>query len=113
MGIDNAGILCYIGSTEVNRCVPVSYTHLDVYKRQVEDAAALGVHGVAGHILDGGDGVHISPGFFIQNGIGAAAGISKGTLYYHYKTKNEIFMELTEDFLRQQWEDCLLYTSWH
>ena len=22
MGIDNAGILCYIGSTEVNHCVP-------------------------------------------------------------------------------------------
>ena len=41
----------------------------------VEDAAALGVHGVAGHLLDGGDGVHISPGFFIQNGIGAAAGM--------------------------------------
>ena len=25
--------------------------------------------------------------------IAAAAGISKGTLYYHYKTKNEVFLE--------------------
>ena len=43
--------------------------------------------------------------------IAAAAGISKGTLYYHYKTKNEIFMELTEDFLREQWEDLIRWTS--
>ena len=43
--------------------------------------------------------------------IAAAAGISKGTLYYHYKTKNEIFMELTEDFLREQWEDLIRWTE--
>ncbi len=43
--------------------------------------------------------------------IAAAAGISKGTLYYHYKTKNEIFMELTEEFLREQWEDLIRWTE--
>ena len=39
--------------------------------------------------------------------IAAAAGISKGTLYYHYKTKNEVFLDITQRFLDEQWEDLM------
>ena len=39
--------------------------------------------------------------------IAAAAGISKGTLYYHYKTKNEVFLDITQRFLDEQWEDLI------
>ena len=35
MGIDNAGILCYIGSTEVNRCVPLGQLEPDSMKQPV------------------------------------------------------------------------------
>ena len=35
MGIDNAGILCYIGSTEVNRCVPFGQLEPDSMKQPV------------------------------------------------------------------------------
>ncbi len=35
MGIDNAGILCYIGSTEVNRCVPLGQLEPDSMKQRV------------------------------------------------------------------------------
>ena len=35
MGIDNAGILCYIGSTEVNRCVPLGQLEPDSMKQWV------------------------------------------------------------------------------
>ena len=41
----------------------------------VQYAAAFGVVSVPGNIHDGGDGVHIGPGLFIQDGIGAAAGM--------------------------------------
>lgn len=38
------------------------------------------------------------------------AGVSKGTLYY-YKTKGEIFFDLTDRHLKQQWEDFILWTE--
>lgn len=43
--------------------------------------------------------------------IAAAAGISKGTLYYHYKTKNEVFLDITQRFLDEQWEDLIRWTE--
>lgn len=43
--------------------------------------------------------------------IATAAGISKGTLYYHYKTKNEIFLDITQQYLSEQWEDLIRWTE--
>ena len=43
--------------------------------------------------------------------IAAAAGISKGTLYYHYKTKNEVFLDIAQRFLDEQWEDLIRWTE--
>ena len=43
--------------------------------------------------------------------IAAAAGISKGTLYYHYKTKNEVFLDITQRFLDEQWEDLIRWNE--
>ncbi|MGN0978194.1 MAG: TetR/AcrR family transcriptional regulator [Faecousia sp.] len=43
--------------------------------------------------------------------IAKAAGISKGTLYYYYKTKNEIFLDITQRFLDEQWEDLIRWTE--
>ncbi|MGN1418479.1 MAG: TetR/AcrR family transcriptional regulator [Acutalibacteraceae bacterium] len=39
------------------------------------------------------------------------AGISKGTLYYHYKTKGEIFFDLTDRYLSEQWNDFINWTE--
>lgn len=43
--------------------------------------------------------------------IAKAAGISKGTLYYHYKTKGEIFFDITDRYLDEQWEDLIRWTE--
>lgn len=43
--------------------------------------------------------------------IAQAAGISKGTLYYHYKTKSEIFFDLTDRYLNEQWDDFISWTE--
>ena len=43
--------------------------------------------------------------------IAKAAGISKGTLYYHYKTKNEVFLDITQRFLDEQWADLISWTE--
>ena len=43
--------------------------------------------------------------------IAAAAGISKGTHYNHFKTKNEVFLDITQRFLDEQWEDLLRWTE--
>ncbi len=43
--------------------------------------------------------------------ISLAAGISKGTLYYHYKTKGEIFFDITDRYLSQQWQDFINWTE--
>ena len=39
------------------------------------------------------------------------AGISKGTLYYHYKTKNDILFDITDKYLEQQYQDLLAWTE--
>jgi AcrR family transcriptional regulator len=43
--------------------------------------------------------------------IAASAGISKGTLYYHYKNKNDILFDLTDKYLQQQWDDLIAWTE--
>ena len=43
--------------------------------------------------------------------IAQAAGISKGTLYYHYKTKGDVFFDITDRYLTEQWEDFIRWTE--
>lgn len=43
--------------------------------------------------------------------ISTAAGISKGTLYYHYKTKEDILLDITDRYLEQQWNDLIVWTE--
>ncbi len=43
--------------------------------------------------------------------IAASAGISKGTLYYHYKNKNDILFDITDKYLKQQWDDLIAWTE--
>ena len=43
--------------------------------------------------------------------VAKAAGISKGKLYYHYKTKGEIFFDLTDRYLSEQWDDLVSWTG--
>lgn len=43
--------------------------------------------------------------------IAGAAGISKGTLFYHYKGKNEILFDITDQYLDQQWNDLVAWTE--
>lgn len=43
--------------------------------------------------------------------IAHTAGISKGTLYYHYKSKNEILFDITDKYLDEQWNDLVRWTE--
>ena len=43
--------------------------------------------------------------------IAAASGVSKGTLYYHYKTKTEILFDITDRYLDQQWDELIAWTE--
>lgn len=43
--------------------------------------------------------------------IADAAGISKGTLYYYYKNKNELFFDITDQYLDEQWKDFISWTE--
>lgn len=43
--------------------------------------------------------------------IARTAGISKGTLYYHYKNKNDVLCDLTDRYLEKQWNDLIVWTS--
>lgn len=43
--------------------------------------------------------------------IARTAGISKGTLYYHYKTKDDVFCDLTDRYLEEQWNDLIVWTE--
>lgn len=39
------------------------------------------------------------------------AGISTGTLYYHYHSKGEILFDLTDRYLNEQWADFIRWTE--
>ncbi len=43
--------------------------------------------------------------------IARTAGISKGTLYYHYKSKDEIFFDITDKYLSEQWQNLVDWTE--
>ena len=43
--------------------------------------------------------------------IAKQSGVSKGTLYYHYKTKGEILFELANRYLSEQWDDFIRWTE--
>ena len=43
--------------------------------------------------------------------IARTAGISKGTLYYHYKNKEDILFAVMDNYLEKQWQDLLIWTS--
>ena len=43
--------------------------------------------------------------------IARTAGISKGTLYYHYKTKEDILLDITDRYLEKQWNDFIAWTD--
>lgn len=43
--------------------------------------------------------------------IARTAGISKGTLYYHYKSKDDILFDITDAYLNKQWEDLVCWTE--
>jgi len=43
--------------------------------------------------------------------IASAAGISKGTLYYHYKTKNSILLDIMDKYLDEQFHDLTVWTE--
>lgn len=43
--------------------------------------------------------------------IAKEAGISKGTLYYYYKAKEDIILDITDRYLEQQWNDFISWTE--
>lgn len=43
--------------------------------------------------------------------IASAAGVSKGTLYYHYKNKTDILFDLTDRYLTEQWKDLVAWAE--
>lgn len=43
--------------------------------------------------------------------IAASAGISKGTLYYHYKNKDDILFDIMDIYLEEQLQDLLRWTE--
>ena len=43
--------------------------------------------------------------------IAEASGISKGTLYYYYKNKNDILFDITDRDLDRQWEELIAWTE--
>lgn len=43
--------------------------------------------------------------------IAKEAGVSKGTLYYYYKNKNDLIFDITDKYLDQQLQDLLTWTE--
>lgn len=43
--------------------------------------------------------------------IARRAGISKGTLYYYYKNKNDLLFDITDKYLNQQYQDLIVWTE--
>ena len=43
--------------------------------------------------------------------IAKESGVSKGTLYYHYKTKGEILFDLANRYLSEQWDDFIRWAE--
>ncbi len=43
--------------------------------------------------------------------IAAKAGVSKGTVYYYYKNKDDILLDITDKYLDRQLEDLITWTE--
>lgn len=43
--------------------------------------------------------------------IAKTAGVSKGTLYYHYKNKIDILFDITDRYLSEQWDSLISWTE--
>lgn len=43
--------------------------------------------------------------------IAARSGISKGTLYYYYKTKTDILFDITDRYLNRQWDELIAWSG--
>lgn len=43
--------------------------------------------------------------------IAKESGISKGTLYYHYKVKEDILIDIADRYLDEQWNEFLAWTE--
>ena len=43
--------------------------------------------------------------------IAQAAGVSKGTVYYYYKNKNDILFDITDMYLERQYRDLIEWTE--
>ena len=43
--------------------------------------------------------------------LASEAGISKGTLYYHFKNKNELLFAITDKYLDEQWTELCQWTD--
>lgn len=43
--------------------------------------------------------------------LASEAGISKGTLYYHFKNKNELLFAITDKYLDEQWAELCQWTD--
>ena len=71
----SSAVLTRLGSTE-NR-YPVSYTHLDVYKRQISCLGSLSLR--LGHRNDGGEAVILLGNGGILSGKSSTQGILRGT----------------------------------
>ena len=39
------------------------------------------------------------------------AGVSKGTIYYYYKNKNDLLFDITDKYLDQQFQDLITWTE--
>ena len=43
--------------------------------------------------------------------IAKKAGVSKGTIYYYYKNKNDLIFDITDKYLDQQYQDLIAWTE--
>lgn len=43
--------------------------------------------------------------------IAERSGISKGTLYYYYKNKDDLLFDITDRYLSRQWEELIAWTE--
>lgn len=43
--------------------------------------------------------------------IAETAGVSKGTIYYYFKTKEDILFAVLDEYLKKQWDELVLWTE--
>lgn len=90
--------VCRRVSEETNRRFPVAAPRNDNVKEKVLSATAslLNTKSLSEITL---------------SEIAHEAGISKGTLYYYYKNKTDIYLDITTGYLNQQYKDLIAWTD--